>query len=72
MSEGGKTALIMVAMWTALEITKRVFGAPVALVIATIALAFCVGALWGAGGRATTDGEGPSLGTDERSEGVNT
>lgn len=49
MSKGAKTILTVVAMVMAMEALKHIFGVGVSLAVAMSALAFCIGALWGAG-----------------------
>lgn len=52
MSENRKTFLLVVAFVLAFEALKAIFGYGPALTVAIAALSFCVGALWGAGGKA--------------------
>lgn len=49
MTEGTKTAIMVVALVAIFEILKRLFGIGASLTVAMSALSFCIGALWMAG-----------------------
>jgi len=62
MTEGAKTAVMVVALVAIFEILKGLFGAGASLTVAMSALSFCVGALWMAGRKTASDADGKGEG----------